>query len=297
MRMNHPGDRLLAVGFVTLYGAGFVGARLGLPHAEPFVFLALRFAIAAAILGVIAMLMGNAWPRRPEQWRPIVMAGLLTVGVFSVGVFYSIAGGVSPAVSALIIALHPLLVAVAAPVWLGERVAGRQWLGLLLGLGGVFLVVRHGLALEPGLGWPLAFSFIGLLGLSAGNLYQKARCAGMPLFAGGAVQCASCAVACALGAAAFESGRIAWTGEFVMAVGWMALVVSVGAVSILYVLIRRGEVSRVAGLFYLVPVAAALAAWLLFGQGVSATQWLGMAVAASGMLLVTRGAVRGCRPG
>lgn len=288
MRLSAPGDRLLAFAFVSLYGAGFVGARLGLPHAEPFVFLALRFAIAAAILGLIALLIGNPWPRQPGQWLHGMAAGLLTVGVFSAGVFYSIAGGVSPALSALIIALHPILVAVAAPALLGERVVGRQWLGLLLGLGGVFLVVRDGLALDPALGWPLAYSFVGLLGLSAGNLYQKARCADMPLFAGGAVQCASCALACALGAVAFESGRIEWSGEFVVAVGWMAVVVSVGAVSILYVLIRRGEVSRVAGLFYLVPVAAAVAAWLLFGQGVSTAQWLGMAVAGSGMLLVTR---------
>jgi len=146
--------------------------------------------------------------------------------------------------------------------------------------------IQSGLAILASVG--STAPFIGLFGMSAGNLYQKARCAEMPLFAGSAAQCASCALACGLGAAAFESGDIAWTGEFVMAVGWMALVVSVGAVSILYVLIRRGEVSRVAGLFYLIPVVAALAAWGLFGQGVTMIQWLGMAVAGSGMLLVTR---------
>lgn len=288
MRGASADDRWLAVAFVTLSGAGFVGARLGLPHAEPFVFLALRFGIAAIILAAIAVAIGRDVPRDPWQWGHIVAAGLLTVGVFSAGVFYSIAGGVSPALSALIVALHPIVVAVAAPALLGEQVGARQWLGLLLGLGGVFLVVGHGLVLDPSLGWPVACSFIGLFGMSAGNLYQKARCADMPLFAGSAAQCASCALACALGAAAFESGRIAWTGEFLMAVGWMAIVVSVGAVSILYVLIRRGEVSRVAGLFYLIPVVAALAAWALFGQGVATIQWLGMAVAGSGMLLVTR---------
>lgn len=288
MRGAQSEERWLALAFVTLSGAGFVGARLGLPHAEPFAFLALRFGIAAIILGVIAFVIGRKAPRDPRQWGHIVAAGLLTVGIFSAGVFYSIAGGVSPALSALIVALHPIVVAIAAPALLGERVGARQWLGLLLGLGGVFLVVGHGLALDPSLGWPVACSFIGLFGMSAGNLYQKARCADMPLFAGSAAQCASCALACGLGAVAFESGHVAWTAEFVVAVGWMAVVVSVGAVSILYVLIRRGEVSRVAGLFYLVPVAAAVAAWLLFGQGVSTVQWLGMAVAGSGMLLVTR---------
>ena len=94
-------DRLLALGFVTLYGAGFVGARLGLPHAEPFAFLALRFALAAGILAAVALAIGQAWPQGRRQVLPIIGAGLLTVGVFSAGVFYSIAGGLPPALSAL----------------------------------------------------------------------------------------------------------------------------------------------------------------------------------------------------
>lgn len=283
-------DRLLALGFVTLYGAGFVGARLGLPHAEPFAFLALRFALAAGVLAAIALAIGQPWPQGRRQVLPTIGAGLLTVGVFSAGVFYSIAGGLPPALSALIIALHPILVAVLAPALLGERVSGRQWAGLLLGLLGVFLVLRHGLADQPALGLPVLYSFIGLLGLSAGNLYQKARCADMPLFTGGALQCASCAAACALGALAGETGDIRWTGEFIVALVWMAILVSVGAVSLLYQLIRHGQVSRVAGLFYLVPVSAAMTAYALFGQEIAATQWLGIAVAGTGVAMATRAA-------
>jgi len=283
-------DRLLALGFVALHGAGFVGARLGLPHAEPFAFLALRFALAAGILAAIALAIGQPWPQGRRQVLPTIGAGLLTVGVFSAGVFYSIAGGLPPALSALIIALHPILIAVLAPALLGERVSARQWSGLLLGLLGVFLVLRHGLEDQPALGLPVLYSFIGLIGLSAGNLYQKARCAEMPLFAGSAHQCAVCAAACALGAVACESGDVRWTGEFIVALGWMAIVVSVGAVSILYVLLRHGEVSRVAGLFYLVPVSAALSAYALFGQEIAATQWLGIAIAGTGVALATRAA-------
>lgn len=291
-------DRLLAIAFVTLYGAGFVGARLGLPHAEPFAFLALRFALAALILSGLALALRTPWPGRRALLH-VAGAGLLTVGVFSAGVFYSIAGGVPPAISALIIALHPILIAVAAPALLGERVSARQWGGLLLGLLGVFLVLRHGLNAEPALELPVLYSFIGLLGLSAGNLYQKARCAAMHPFSGGAVQCAVCAVACGLGVLACESGSVRWNGEFIAALGWMAIVVSVGAVSILVVLIRHGEVSRVAGLFYLVPVSAAITAYLLFGQSIAATQWLGIAIAGGGVMLVTRrpGQPEGAAPG
>ncbi|WP_153147160.1 DMT family transporter [Dechloromonas sp. H13] len=280
-------ERLPALAFVTLYGAGFVGARLGLPHAGPLAFLALRFALAAVLLAALARAFRAPWPAR-QALPAIVLAGLLTVGVFSVGVFVSIAGGVPPAVSALIIALHPVLVATLAPGLLGERVAPRRWTGLLLGLAGVFLVLRDGLASGAAPGWAVAASFAGLAGLSAGNLLQKAHCAAMHPFAGGAVQCAACAVACALGWLAFEPTPVRWTGEFVVALLWMAVVVSVGAVSLLVVLIRRDAVSRVAGLFYLVPVSAALAAWLLFDQGIAPLQWLGIAVAATGVTLAIR---------
>jgi len=291
-------DRLLAITFVTLSGAGFVGARLGLPHAQPFAFLALRFALAALILSGLALALRTPWPDRHALLH-VAGAGLLTVGVFSAGVFYGIAGGVPPAISALIIALHPILIAVAAPALLGERVSARQWGGLLLGLLGVFLVLRHGLSAEPALELPVLYSCIGLLGQSAGNLYQKARCAEMHPFSGGAVQCAVCAVACSLGMLACESGSVHWTGEFIVALGWMAIVVSVGAVSILVMLIRHGEVSRVAGLFYLLPVSAAITAYLLFGQGIAATQWLGIAIAGGGVMLVTRrpGQPDGAAPG
>ncbi|PKO37115.1 MAG: EamA/RhaT family transporter [Betaproteobacteria bacterium HGW-Betaproteobacteria-6] len=277
-----------ALAFVALYGAGFVGARLGLPHAPPFAFLALRFAIAAGLLAILAKLFSAPWPRRAREYLDIATAGFLTVGVFSAGVFYSIAQGLAPAASALIIALQPILIAIAAPALLGERIGQRRWLGLLLGMSGVFLVLRQGIAGQAPTLLPVLLSVIGLLGLSAGNLYQKARCATMHPFSGGAIQCAVCAAACLIGTTLYEDAPIAWTGEFIVALLWMAVVVSVGAVSLLVVLIRDGEVSRVAGLFYLVPVSAAMCAWLLFGQQIGPAQWLGIGIAAVGVVLANR---------
>lgn len=280
--------RLAAPFFVVFSGSGFVGARLGLPHAEPFAFLALRFALAAAVLAGLAGVFSAPWPRRPQEWLDVAGAGLLGVGVFSAGVFYSIAGGMPPAASALIIALQPILIAIAAPALLGERVTAGRWSGLLLGLGGVVLVLRQGFDGHPVAAWPVIFSAIGLGGMAAGHLYQKARCVAIHPLSGCAVQCAVSALACLAGAALFEDGRIAWTGEFIAALLWMAVVVSVGAVSLLVVLIRDGEVSRVAGLYYLIPVSAAVAAWLLFGQGIAPLQWLGIAVAGGGVWLAGR---------
>lgn len=277
-----------ALAFVALYGAGFVGARLGLPHAPPFAFLALRFAIAASLLAILAKLFSAPWPRQAREYLDIASAGFLTVGVFSAGVFYSIAQGLAPAASALIIALQPILIAIAAPKLLGERVDQRRWLGLLLGLAGVFLVLQQGIGGQATSLLPVLMSVVALLGLSAGNLYQKSRCATMHPFSGGAIQCAVCAAACLIGTTLYEDAPIAWTGEFIVALLWMAVIVSVGAVSLLVVLIRDGEVSRVAGLFYLVPVSAAICAWLLFGQQIGPAQWLGIGIAACGVVLANR---------
>lgn len=278
---------LLPLLFVTLYGSGFVGAKLGLPHAEPFGFLALRFAFAAAILALIAAKQRSPWPRSLTELLHIAGAGLLTIGVFSAGVFYSIALGVPPAVSALIIALHPILVALGAGVLLRERVSPRQWLGLLLGLAGVYLVLRQRLLVDPGYFQAALLSVVGLIGLSSGNLYQKARCAEMNVFSGGTIQCAVSAIAMLIGAAFVESGDVRWTAEFVIALFWMTVVVSVGAVSILYVMIRRGEVSRVASIFYLVPVSAAATAYTLFGQTIDVSAMAGIGVAAIGVILAS----------
>lgn len=273
--------------FVTLYGSGFVGTRLGLPYAEPFMFLALRFLLAAIVLGLIALAIGAPWPVSRREVLHIVGAGVLTIGVFSAGVFYSIARGLPPAVSALIIALHPILVAVGASRLLAERITVRQGTGLVLGLIGVFLVLRGGLGTTPGYWLAAGLSVLGLCGLSGGNLYQKAHCANMNVFTGGAIQCAVCALLAAAGAGLVESGAVQWSGEFVVALIWMSVIVSAGAVSLLYVLIRQGEVSRVAGIFYLVPVAAAIAAYLLFDQRIAVDQWLGIGVVAAGVAMAS----------
>ena len=277
---------VLPLAFVVLYGSGFVGTRLGLPWAAPFPFLAWRFAIAALVLALLAFLLKAPWPRG-RQLGDVLLAGLLTVGVFSVGVFYSLARGLPPAVSALVIALQPILVALGAHHFLGERMNWRRAAGLLLGLAGVALVVSSGWR-EAAAGEALALSVLALLGLAAGNLWQKARCASMNLFSGGALQCAACALLCLAGSLWVEAPPVRWHPDFIIALAWMALAVSVGALSLFYRMLRDGEASRVAGVFYLVPVATAAGAWLLFDQRVDGRQWLGAAIVAVGVRLATK---------
>ncbi len=259
---------LAPVLFIVIYGSGFVGTKLGLPYAEPFTFLTLRFLLATFLLGVIAFFLKA---KRTFIWRIndvfwLVVSGLLLQGVLSAGTFYAIYCGIKPAVAALIIALQPLLVAVLGGFYLGEKVSMQRWIGLFIGIFGVAVVVGDGLSRDGmtlvGLGW----SVLGLLGLTLGQLVQKKHCASMDLFAGGSLQSFSAAIAMVVFAFCFESMHVDWSVEFYMALSWMGVGVSVGALSLLYLMLRQSTANQVASLFYGIPVSAALIAWPLFGQ-------------------------------
>lgn len=279
---------MLPLLFVVLYGSGFVGAKLGLPHAGPFSFLALRFGLAAMVMLLIALLIKAPWPKTAGEAIHIACAGLLGVGTFSLGAYASIERGVPPAISALIVALNPILVAIAAGPLLGEKTNKRQFLGLLIGLAGVFLVLRDRLAIDPSYFGAVSLSVLALIGLAAGNLYQKKRCTGMNLFTGGAIQTFACTVAMLLGLVFVDERAVQWQPEFLVAWFWTALVISIGAVSVLYIMIRRTEVSRVASVFFLMPVSAAILAYFLFGQTLTTTAIVGIAVTALGVFLAQK---------
>ena len=246
----------LSLLFVALYGSGFVGAKIGLPYAEPLTFLAIRFSVTFFLLLGISVALKAKWPNSWSQVGHIAVSGLFLQATFSAGVFVALELGVSPAISALIIALQPIVVGLAAGPLLGEKITPIKWVGLTLGLIGVGFVVGGKVGLTHGYLLGVLMCVIGLLGLAAGNLYQKRFCSHMNVFTGGVIQAAAAAISMWVLAPFFESMHVQWTHAFVFALFWMSVVVSIGALSILYVLIRNGEANKVASLFYLVPVAA-----------------------------------------
>ena len=274
--------------FVMLYGTGFVGAKYGLPYAEPVTFLVWRFAIAACVVAGIGLFFKANWPKSWREAFHISVAGMLTVGTFSLGVFVAIDMGLSPALSALIIALQPVLVAVVARRMLGESLKLFQWLGLVFGLIGIVFVVSQKLDFTSVHMTGLGMAVIGLLGLSFGNLYQKRFCADMNIFSGGAIQSFASCVMCLPFAFTFETMQVEWSVQFMGALGYMSIGVSVGALSLLYVMIRRGEVSRVASIFYFVPVSAALVSSFLFEEKIDLPVAIGISITALGVMLVNR---------
>ena len=281
------GQRILPALFVLLWSTGFIGARLGMPHAEPMTFLALRFALTAACLAVVAAAWRAPWPPRPRDWGHLALAGLLMHGVYLGGVFIAIRLGLEAGLSALIVSLQPLLVAAAAPFLLAERIGTRRWLGLGLGMLGAGLVLSGKLGHGGGV-WAVVACLVALAGITFGTLYQKRHCVGHDLRTANLIQFAAAAAACWVAALLFETRADEWTGELVFALAWLIVVLSLGAIPLLYLLLRRGDASRVSSLFFLVPPTTAMLAWPLFGEHLGPVEILGMVLALAGVVMVNR---------
>ncbi|MDX1656743.1 MAG: DMT family transporter, partial [Candidatus Competibacteraceae bacterium] len=260
--------------------------RLGLPYAEPFTFLALRMVIASLLLAGLALMAKAPWPRGWRRVGQVALAGLLIHAAYLGGVFSAIELGMGAGVAALIVGTQPLLTAVLAPRLLGERITPRQGFGFALGLVGVALVVGERLGGGTTTPAGVACTGVALLGITLGTLYQKRYGGGVDLRVAGAIQYAATALMLYALALAFETRQIHWSGEFVFALAWLVLVLSVGAVGLLYTLIQRGAASRVASLFYLTPPLTALIAWALFGETLGPTALVGMAVVVAAVALV-----------
>lgn len=273
--------------FVFLWSTGFIGAKYGLPYAEPLSFLLARYGLVIGLMTVIALATRAPWPKMPMQWLHIGVSGVLVHAIYLGGVFVAIKHGLPAGVTALVVGMQPLLTALGAGWLLGEKVSGRQWSGLALGFVGVGLVVSGKFG-DAGLGPMLIPAFVALLGITAGTLYQKRFCAQFDLRTGSVIQFVPTAVLTAIAVALFEDFRIEWTGDFVFALGWLVLVLSIGAISLLNLLIRRGSAVNVASLFYLTPLSTAVIAWLMFGERLSLVAGCGMVLAVSGVYLVAR---------
>ncbi|MGO9628554.1 MAG: DMT family transporter [Xanthobacteraceae bacterium] len=271
--------------FVLLWSSGFIGAKFGLAYAEPLTYLALRMAAVLILLGLIIVLTRPKWPGAAGTWHSVA-TGLMVHGLYLGGVFVAIGHGLPAGLAALFVSLQPLLTSTIAHRWLGERVGARQWLGLALGLLGVYLVLRD--KATAGEATPLAWASItaGLVGITVGTLYQKRFGGGIDWRPALLIQYAAAAVLFGLGAFAFETRVVHWTPDFLLALGYLVVVLSIGAVWLYYFMIRRAAATRVVSLFYLTPPVTALMAWALFGEMLAPRALVGMAVCVVGVFLV-----------
>jgi drug/metabolite transporter (DMT)-like permease len=273
--------------FVLLWSSAFIAAKLAVIEAEPLTFLGVRFALAAAILALLAVALSAPWPTTARAIGHAAIVGLLIHATYLGGVFIAIRRGLPPGVAALIVSLQPLLTGALSGLLLDERLAPRQWFGLGLGIVGTGLVLEQKLG-AGGDAWSVASAFLSLIGITLGTIYQKRFGAGMDLRTGTAVQYVASAVVLLALAAGTETMQIHWTPGLIAVMAWMTLAVSLGAITLYFMLIRRGAAGRVTSLMYLVPPLTALIAWPLFGETLGLLALAGMALAAVGVALASR---------
>ncbi len=272
--------------FVVLWSTGFVATKYVLRGAEPLTYLTIRMTVVVAIMAVIAAL---AWPRWPDRAgiAHSVVAGILVHGFYLGGTAVAISLSIPAGLSALIPGLQPILTSTLANRWLGERVTALQWTGLLLGLAGVVLIL-HERPISGEAGWGWLSSGVSLVSITLGTLYQRRYCRDIDWRAGNLIQYIAVMIFFAVGAVAFEDRVVHWTGEFILSVAWLAIVLSIGSIGLLYWLIRRSAATSVASLFYLVPAVTALMAFVLFGERLDAVAIAGMIACAAAVFLVNR---------
>ncbi len=281
--------RIAPAVFVLLWSTGWISAKYAAPHADPLWFLTIRFACAGVAIAAFAFAVQAPWPKDARGWVHGIVSGILLHGLYLAGVWWAIKHGLSAGYSGLLAALQPLLTALLAPYLLGERVTARQWLGVSLGLAGVLLVLSPKLGAPPAeTAWvPLMINVGAMLAVTAGSFYQKRFVQVADLRTVTAVQYLGALVVVVPLALLTESLRFDHTLELYLVLAWSVLMLSVFGIAVMLTMIRRGEVTRVSALIYLVPATVAAQAWLLFGETLNLLQLVGMLLTVAGVYLAT----------
>lgn len=273
--------------FIFIWSSGYVVAKYAAPYAEPLTFLLMRYAGVILLMGVLALFARAPWPATWREAAHIAIAGIGIQAGYLGGVWVAIKHGMPAGVAALIVNLQPVLTAVAGPL-IGERVSGRQWLGLLLGFGGVALVVSQKLSTAGMTAGTIALAVFALVSMTSATLYQKRFCPRFDLRTGQIIQFAASILVTLPFAFAFESFHVEWNAAFVAAMLWSVVVLTGGGISLLFLMIRHGAATQVTSYLYLVPAVTAAMAWLMFGERFGPVAVAGMIVTLVGIALVVR---------
>jgi drug/metabolite transporter (DMT)-like permease len=274
--------------FLILWSGGFSIAKVGVKHAEPLTFLALRYASVLVILIPLYFIMRPPLPKRALDWGHVAIVGFLIQAVYFGLCYLAFKSGASAGTVAIIVCLQPILVGLIAPYFAHERVSGLRWLGLVLGLAGAVLVILGRSSIEAESIFGVACATVALFGITGGTLWEKRFGVNMHPIVANSIQYAVGLAATLPVAFATETMHIEWTRDFLAALAYLVIGNSIVAMTLLLAMIRLGEVSRVSSLFYLVPPVSALIAWLLLGEALPPLGWGGMALAAVGVAIASR---------
>lgn len=280
-------ESLLAWYFVSIWGSGFIATKIGLQHAAPFTFLSLRFAFGILCLIPIILAVKPRWPQHRAEWRHILIAGLLMHTVHLGGSHYTQYLGMSAGITAVLLSIQPLLTAVIAGRWMNERLGPRQWLGIVIGLGGVTLIVWHKIDVREASAGALIAVTVSLIGVTAGTLYQRVYCPAVDLRAAALIQFAGNLIVLAPLAWLVEGAAVRWSWTLGGAIVFLVIGASILAVNALHTLMRRGQATRVTSLIYLTPIFAVALELAVFGVAPTALSLAGIVITCFGVALVS----------
>lgn len=274
--------------FLLFWSGGFAAGKIGIAYTGPLTFLAVRYALVLLVLLPLFLVMRPPLPRTPAEWGHLAAVGFLIQGVYFALGYVALGTNISSAAVALIVSLQPILVALLAPRTAGERVAGWRWVGLALGLAGAALVILARASIE-------AMSIAGVMaavgalgGMTLGTLYEKRFGVSQHPVTANTVQYAAGLTATLPLALLLEDRAVEWTIPLGLSLLYLIVCNSLIALTLLLLMIRQGEVSRVSALFFLVPPVAAVIGWVLLDERMPPLAWLGLALAAAGVALATR---------
>lgn len=272
--------------FILIWSTGFIIARYGMPHAEPLTFLAIRFFGVILILMPCILWFKAPWPSK-SQIVHLAIAGVLIQFGYLAGVWVAIRHGMPVGLTALIVGLQPILTAVFVSL-LAEKITRSQWQGLFLGLFGVFLVLYAQINTAGVNAQTIFFNITGLLSITVGTIYQKKYCAQFDLRTGSLIQFMTSLGLATIGAFLFETREVEWVLELVGALVWGIVGISIGAMSLLFILIRRGNATKVSSLMYLTPPTTAIMGWVLFHEPLTILVGFGTLLTMLGVLIVNQ---------
>ena len=272
--------------FILIWSTGFIIARYGMPHAEPLTFLAIRFFGVILILLPCILWFKAPWPSK-SQIVHLVIAGVLIQFGYLAGVWIAIRHGMPVGLTALIVGLQPILTAVFVSL-LAEKITRSQWQGLFLGLFGVFLVLYAQINIAGVNAQTIFFNITGLLSITVGTIYQKKYCAQFDLRTGSLIQFITSLGLATIGAFLFETREVEWVLELIGALVWGIVGISIGAMSLLFILIRSGNATKVSSLMYLTPPTTAIMGWILFNEPLTILVGFGTLLTMLGVLIVNQ---------
>ena len=275
--------------FVVIWASGFVVAKYAFKSSDVIFFLSVRLFIASAILAITTKALGQSLKLSRRDLISSLAIGIALHAIYLGGVWEAIAKGSPSGIASVITSLQPVLVSLIAVRLLGEALTRRQVVGLFLGLAGVVLVLAPAFSRAGEMTVVALLLLIAALsGSTSATLMQKKVGHSIPLLAGTTYQFLIAAIVLGIFSVATGKTSINWNLESSLAMAWAVVVTSLIAILLLLWMLTRGSAARVSSLLYLVPPTTALQAFILFGEKLTPTAIIGIAMTAAGVALVQK---------